>query len=131
MSTQTITVSPNFRKMALKAIFYIVLFVVTYLLLILLAICLTVLCGYLGIVIITLKVGFITPMLGLGIISMGILVLIFLLKFIFKKHAVDLSHLTESTLFLSPYFIPPKEAKQRCLCNISTELKPTFSNSRS
>lgn len=95
MSTQTITVSPSFRSMTLKAVFSIVLFAFTYLLLVALAICLTILCGYLGFMIIMLKVSFITLMLGLGIISMGILVLIFLLKFIFKKHDADLSHLTE------------------------------------
>lgn len=36
-------------------------------------------------------------MFGIGIISLGILIFFFLLKFIFKKHVVDRSHLIEIT----------------------------------
>ncbi|MDZ4679757.1 MAG: M48 family metallopeptidase [Saprospiraceae bacterium] len=44
---------------------------------------------------IALRPSIITVMLGLGIISMGVLIIIFLLKFIFAKHKVDRSHLIE------------------------------------
>lgn len=97
MSAQAIAVTANFKSRALKAISSVFLFVAIYIVLVVLAMGLTVLCGYLGILVISLKANFLTLMLGLGLISMGILVLIFLVKFIFKKHTVDRSHLIEIT----------------------------------
>jgi Zn-dependent protease with chaperone function len=90
-----IQVSANFKKMTIKAILSIVLFIAVYLILLLLAIGLTFLCGIFGIAIISSKPSFLTLMLGLGLLSIGILILIFLLKFLFKKHVIDRSHLIE------------------------------------
>jgi Zn-dependent protease with chaperone function len=84
-------------KMTSKAIFAITLFILVYLLLIVFAIGLTVLCVMGGIGLIILKPMLITFAVGLGLVSLGFLILIFLLKFLFKKHKTDLSHLTEIT----------------------------------
>ncbi len=73
----------------------IVLFVIIYCLLILMAIGLTILCLYAAMIIIITRPGIFTIVLGVGIGSMGVLILIFLFKFIFKSHKVDLSHLVE------------------------------------
>lgn len=90
-----ISISENFKKKATHSILAIIFFIAVYILLIGLAIGLTFYCGYFGLAIIALKPSFITLMIGLGIASLGILVLIFLVKFIFSKHKVDRSHLVE------------------------------------
>lgn len=97
MDKLTVNVSDNFRKMASKAIFSIVVFIIIYITLLVLAIGLTLLCGYLGVSIIAAHPSFITLILGAGIASVGIFILIFLIKFIFKTHKVDRSHLIEIT----------------------------------
>ena len=79
--------------MASRAILSIVLFVVTYLVLVALAICLTLLLAYAGFMLIVFKPMFLTLMLGLGLMNVGILILLFLFKFVTKKHKVDRSHM--------------------------------------
>lgn len=93
MQPQAVTVSARFKQKATGAILSIVLFILVYLLLIAFAIGLTLVCGYLGIQIIIIKPMFLTLMLGLGLASMGFLILIFLFKFITKKSVTDHSHL--------------------------------------
>ena len=95
MENQLVHVSENFKKMATRAILSIILFVITYLLLVALAIGLTILCAYWAYQLVMIKPSFLTILAGFGLASVGILVLIFLLKFLFKKHKVDRSHLVE------------------------------------
>lgn len=90
-----ITISDNFKKMTTKAIISIVLFLIVYILLIVLAIGLTILSVLGAIYLIAAKPMAITIGLGIGLASLGFLVLAFLFKFIFKKHTADRSHLTE------------------------------------
>lgn len=90
-----VQVSPNFKKMTGKAVFAILLFIITYIILLSLAIGLTVLCVIGGIAIIVAKPMAITIGLGLGLASLGFFILIFLFKFLFKQHKVDRSHLVE------------------------------------
>jgi Zn-dependent protease with chaperone function len=90
-----IKISPEFKTRTTQAVLSIALFVLTYLLMLFLAVGLTVVCVYLGIMLIAFKPTFITIALGIGLASLGILVLFFLIKFMFKSHKVDLSHLTE------------------------------------
>jgi len=92
---QQIHISENFKKMTATSVSFISLFIFTYIALILLAICLVALCGFLGFVLVSIKFHSITVMLAIGLVSMGVLILIFLVKFIFKKHVTDLTHLTE------------------------------------
>lgn len=92
-----IEVSNNFKKRTTKAIISIVLFLVVYILLLMLSIGLTVLSVMGGFYIIIAKPMAITLGLGIGLASLGFFILAFLFKFIFKKHKIDRSHLTEIT----------------------------------
>ncbi|MEO6721055.1 MAG: M48 family metallopeptidase [Ferruginibacter sp.] len=97
MQQNQIKISANFKKMAAKAMLSIALFLFVYLLLFVTVMGITILCGWLGLMLIIFKPAFITIMVGVGIMSIGVLVMIFLLKFMFKKHTTDRSHLTELT----------------------------------
>jgi Zn-dependent protease with chaperone function len=95
MIKKEIQLSNEFRTQAIKAIFAICLFFITYLIILLLAFILTGLCIAGGISIIAIKPMIITLILGIGLASLGILILIFLMKFIFSSHKLDRSHLLE------------------------------------
>lgn len=102
MSKKEPGLSPAFKKQTGKAIAAIFIFAFTYLLIFILALGLTALCIYAGIMIIAIRPMIITILLGIGVASLGILVLIFLLKFIFASHKVDRSHLLEITAAEEP-----------------------------
>lgn len=108
-----IQISQQFKTSAVKTIFSIILFVFIYIVLVAFAITLTIVCGYIGFKIITLKPNFLTLVLGAGLAIMGVLVLIFLFTFIFKKQKRDLSHLMEIS--------PEEEPKLFELINKITE----------
>jgi Zn-dependent protease with chaperone function len=95
MIKREIQLSKEFKTQATKAILAINLFALTYLIILLLAVLLTGLCIAGGVSLIVIKPMFITIALGVGLASLGVLILIFLLKFIFKSHKVDRSHLIE------------------------------------
>lgn len=95
MIKREIQLSQEFKAQATKAILAISFFTLTYLIILILAILLTVLCIAGGVAIIAIKPMFITIALGIGLASSGVLILIFLLKFIFKSHKIDRSHLIE------------------------------------
>lgn len=95
MIKREIQLSKEFKIQATKAIMAINLFAFTYLIILLLAVLLTGLCIAGGVSLILLRPMFITIALGIGLASLGVLILIFLLKFIFKSHKVDRSHLIE------------------------------------
>jgi len=97
MQKNTPQISAVFKKMTIKAILSILFFFVVYLALIASGIALTILAGYAGFKIIIAKPMFVTLMIGAGLICMGILILIFLFKFIFEKNVIDRSHLVEIT----------------------------------
>jgi len=97
MKKNKIKLTSEFKTQTTLAIISIVIFVITYLLILSLAIGLTVLCIYGALVLIGIKITFITLALGIGLASLGVLVLIFLLKFFVKSHKVDRSHLYEIT----------------------------------
>lgn len=97
-----IRVSQNFKKMANKAIFAIILFVIMYVILLSLAVGITILCVIGGIILIALKPMIITIGLGIGIAGSGFFILIFLFKFLFKQHKIDRSNLTEITINEEP-----------------------------
>jgi len=92
---KNISISQNFKRSAQKAILSIIFFVVTYIVLVVLAIGFTIACGYGGIMLIALKPSLLTLMLGLGAISIGLLILFFMVKFIFAKNTTDRSNLLE------------------------------------
>ncbi|WP_308131089.1 M48 family metallopeptidase [uncultured Flavobacterium sp.] len=90
-----VQLSKEFKNQAAKSIFAICFFVLTYLIILLLALVLTGLSVAGGFSLIALKPNFLTIALGIGLASLGILIVAFLLKFIFKSHKADRSHLIE------------------------------------
>ena len=90
-----IKLTNEFKSQTTKAVLSIVLFIAVYFLIFLLAIGLTAICVYFGIGLIIAVPRLITILLGLGLASLGILILGFLIKFMFKSNKVDRSHLYE------------------------------------
>lgn len=89
--------SPNLKKQSTQALLAVAFFIVSYFVLLAAAAGLALLCGYAALLLFSLKITYITIMIGAGIFSIGILILYFLLKFIFKTSKTDLSNLTEIT----------------------------------
>src|SRR5688572_26560765 len=89
--------SAAFKKEVSNVMGSLVLFFIVYILLILLSVLLTIGCVYGGIAIIVAVPRFITIMLGIGLISLGVMVLIFLVKFIFAVAKYDRSGIIEIT----------------------------------
>lgn len=102
MKNNAVRISGNFKKMAIKSVFAIIFFIFTYLLLIITAIGLSVLCAYAGIKLIIFYPSIPTFMLGIGIGIFGFLVLVFLLKFMFSSSKIDRSYLIEVTAAQQP-----------------------------
>ncbi|WP_336516493.1 M48 family metallopeptidase [Pollutibacter soli] len=92
-----LNISSDFRKMAIRAVLHISLFILVYIALVFTATALMALCVFAGISLILIKPGFLTIAIGLGLAGMGVFVLIFLIKFIFRKYVTDRSHLVEIT----------------------------------
>lgn len=81
--------SASFRKQAIRVIGAIFLFCFVYLLLLALAAGLAATCIFAGIYLITHLPKFITLIIGAGIIGLGVMVIIFLIKFVFAKQSGD------------------------------------------
>ena len=92
---QTVKLSKEFKAGLIKSIAAIVFFIVFYVCIVFLFTALTVFLVYAGGRLIIAYPNRITIILGAGMASFGILVLIFLLKFIFQTRKVDCSHLKE------------------------------------
>ncbi len=97
MVSKEIKLSSEFKVQTIKAIAAIFTFVAVYILIFLLAIGLTALCVYGGIMIAITIPRLIGIALGIGLASLGFLVLFFLIKFLFKSNKMDRSHLHEIT----------------------------------
>lgn len=95
MKSIEVKLSSEFKTQTTKAIIAIVFFIFTYFAILLMAIGLTILCVIGGGYLILLHPSFVTIALGVGLASLGILVLIFLLKFMTKSDTKDRSHLVE------------------------------------
>lgn len=80
-----LSTSVEFQKMARKALTSIFLFILTYIFMVIFAISLTVILGYFGYLIIDGYPSFFTAVFGLLMPAIGIVVLIFVLKFIFTR----------------------------------------------
>lgn len=102
MSKNKIQLWSEFRIQAVNATFAIGLFIVSYLIILILALVLTVLCIAGGIALIVMKPMFVTIALGAGLASLGVVIVIFLLKFMFKSHKTDRSHLIQIDKFQEP-----------------------------
>ena len=94
---KTVSISKDFKQRATRAVLSIVFFTVVYLLLIAAACALTVACGYGGLFLITARASLATLLLGAGLMSVGLIVVFFLPKFITTSHTTDRSGLVEIT----------------------------------
>jgi Zn-dependent protease with chaperone function len=78
--------SGDFKIKIIKVILAIGLFVLFYLFLLILAICLLVISFYAAIWIFKLKVGYVSIAIGAGLIALGVMVFLFLIKFLFARY---------------------------------------------
>jgi len=98
MQNNVLNVSGNFRKVAIRSIYSILLFILTYIILIALGIGVVLLCGLAAYSVLMFHPSFVTGMIALGFLGMGLLIFFFLIKFIFSgSKKVDRSHLVEIT----------------------------------
>ena len=76
--------SPEFKNQVWKVMTSIILFIVTYLILVAASVALAVGCFYLGGFVIISRLSFVTLMIGLGLMAVGVSVVVFVIKFIFS-----------------------------------------------
>jgi uncharacterized membrane protein len=86
MKKKEVQFSNNYSSHTIKAILSIFVFALTYLFILAVCLFLTFVFIILGIQLIDLNPTFITFFFGIGIASMGVFVLIFMLKFLFKSY---------------------------------------------
>jgi len=97
--------SASFKQQVGKVIISIILFFIVYILLVVVSVAFTIGCFYAGISLIAASPSFITLMLGVGLMGLGVAVLFFVIKFIFavsKKenpHRVEVTELDQPHLF--------------------------------
>lgn len=91
----TITISKDFKQKATTAVLSIVLFIIVYITLITVTLAATVGFGYAGLALIAASPSLFTVIVGLGIMSIGVILLIFVFKFIFTKNQSDVSGFIE------------------------------------
>ena len=85
----------TYKRQTRIAIAYMAAFVIAYLGMVVFALALTALCVYGAMKMIAFQLGIGSLLFGIGLGSMGIIVLFFLLKFVFKQHVVDRSGMYE------------------------------------
>jgi len=124
---QTISMTPDkllqpsasFKQEAIKSIIAIVVFMLVYLLLMAAAVALVIAAFYAGIAIISLKPGLYTILAGVGIMGVGVMVFVFLVKFLFSSTKEDNSDSVEITeedhpkLFATIYEIAEQTGTKR------------------
>ena len=93
----SVAVSENFKKTTQKAIFAIILFIIVYLVLLTFSIVGTCISVYLAISLVVSIPNTATIICGIGIVIMCFLILLFLIKFAFKRHTFDRSEYIEIT----------------------------------
>lgn len=86
---EILAVSPQFKKEATKAIAAIIGFIIVYLLLFALSLGLVALSFYGGIAIMTVRISIYTILIGLGLMAFGVMIFVFLVKFLFAASKED------------------------------------------
>ncbi|MCU0429541.1 MAG: M48 family metalloprotease [Cytophagaceae bacterium] len=95
MKNKQIVLSKEFKSQVIRAILALLIFILVYLLLLFATIAITAACIAGGLALIALKPAIFTILLGIGLASLGVLTLIFLVKFMFTSNKTDLSHMVE------------------------------------
>lgn len=105
MTNNALKTSPEFNKMAVRALASVLLFIITYIFLVVFASGLTLVCAYLGYLIVMAYPSWITGILGVVLVAAGITILIFVFKFVFKRTAkvkpllIEINAIHEPELF--------------------------------
>ncbi|WPR75814.1 M48 family metalloprotease [Algoriphagus sp. NG3] len=94
--------SAQFRKNTTSAVFSIFLFILVYFLMVIAAFGILGLCVLGAVGLISFHFNFPLLMLSIGIVSLGVLIVLFLFKFLFKSFKSDRSHLVELDLSSQP-----------------------------
>ena len=102
---QLLKPSSAFKQEAGKALFAIIAFIIVYVLLFLMALALAAACIFLGVFIVTRLVNWISLLLGGGFVGLGVMVCIFLVKFIFEKTKEDVTDSIEVTAAEQPALV--------------------------
>lgn len=97
MKNTQVGIHTAYKKSLGSAISSILFFIIVFLALDLLSVIFAGVCVYFGLALIVARPSFITLMIGGGLAAMGILVFIFLVKFLFTKSKSDISGLIEIT----------------------------------
>lgn len=104
ISMKKIVVKPSaqFRKNTSSAVFSIFLFILVYFLMVIASLAILSLCVIGAIALLSFHFNFALLMLSIGLVSLGLLIVIFLFKFLFKSYKTDRSHLVELDLKSQP-----------------------------
>jgi Zn-dependent protease with chaperone function len=97
--------SPQFKKETAKALFAIVSFIIVYIVLFTAALALAAGCVYAGLFIIVKVMNWISLLLGGGLMGLGVMVFIFIVKFIFDTTKEDVSDSIEITAVEQPALV--------------------------
>jgi Zn-dependent protease with chaperone function len=87
--------SAEFKNEVWAVVRSIITFIVVFILLVLTAIALAIACGYAGIWLIETVHNFTVLIFGIGLMGLGVMVLFFLFKFVFKTTSIDRSNMIE------------------------------------
>ena len=87
--------SSQFKQEVLRVLLAIILFILTYLLLMTTAIGFAMVCAVGGFLLVSSFPNFLTLTVGIGLFGLGVMVIFFLFKFLFKRNKTDRSHLIE------------------------------------
>jgi len=90
-------VSKDYKKEVTKVTFAIIAFIITYLILIAVVAGISALSFYLGILVMTAGIHFITIIGGLGLMALSVMLIYFIFKFMFTTNKVDRSNLIQIT----------------------------------
>lgn len=90
-----IKTSANFKKMTVRAILAILLFITVYLSLIFLSFVLTYVCFWLAYKIVFIRIGLFSVLLSIGIVMLAFIIIFFLFKFLFKTKEVSTTNYKE------------------------------------
>ena len=96
-SSDLLAPSAQYKREALKAVISILLFIIVYFALFVLSIGLVALCVYLGVMMMLVKIHWLTILLGLGLIGCSVMVQVFQVKFLFASSKTDESDIIEIT----------------------------------
>jgi Zn-dependent protease with chaperone function len=97
VSEDLVKPSPEFRKQVIKVMNNIVLFIIVYILLIAGALALMVATVYFAVWLLSVWTSFWSIIISIGMMGFALMVVVFLIKFVFKSNTVDRSDMTEIT----------------------------------